>query len=54
MAYAYRVKISRHGGSDDDVSETNSYYRIPDERGQWNCSGYSQTEIISEKEIYLT
>ena len=23
-------------------------------REQWNCSGYSQTEIISEKEIYLT
>ena len=54
MAYAYRVKISKYGGSDDGVSETNSYYRIPDERGQWNCSGYSQTEIISEKEIYLT
>ena len=53
MTYAYRVKISRHDGSDDDVSETNSYYRIPDERGQWNCSGYSQPEIISEKKILI-
>ena len=33
MAYAYRVKISRHGVSDDDVWEINSYYRISDERG---------------------
>ena len=33
MARAFRVKISRHGVSDDDVWEINSYYRISDERG---------------------
>ena len=33
MAYVYRVKISRHGVSDNDVWKINSYYRISDERG---------------------
>ena len=33
MAYAYRVKISRHGVSDNDVWKINSYYRISDEKG---------------------
>ena len=33
MAHAYRVKISRHGVSDNDVWTINSYYRISDERG---------------------
>ena len=33
MTRAYRVKISRHGVSNDDVWKINSYYRISDERG---------------------
>ena len=48
------LKYQGYGASNNDVWTINSYYRISDERGQWNCSGYSQTEIISEKEIYLT
>ena len=54
MAYAYRVKISRHEVSDNDIRKINSYYRISDERGQWHCSVYNLSEITTANNLIET
>ena len=54
MAYAYRVKISRHEVSDNDIWKINSYYRISDERGQWHCSVYNLSEITTSNNLIET
>ena len=54
MAYAYRVKISRHEVSDNDNQRINSYYRISDERGQWTCSVYNSSEITTANNLNET
>ena len=54
MAYAYRVKISRHEVSDNDIRKINSYYRISDERGQWHYSVYNSSEITTANNLIET
>ena len=54
MAYAYRVKISRHEVSDNDNQRINSYYRISDEREQWTCSVYNSSEITTANNLTET
>ena len=54
MAYAYRVKISRHEVSDNDNQKINSYYRISGERGQWTGSVYNSSEITTANNLNET